>query len=173
MGTLSTKPMPPRVRFFFSRIFPLIFVIAGASVACFGIHALINAKASTGWPTANGVVVASSVEQHRSNKSGSSSSKLTYHAEILYEFSVNETTYNGNRVAFGDYGSSNPAHARRIVNAYPQGKRVAVYFMPDDPETCLLEPGIKMQSWFLAGFGLIFLIVGLFMAVVLPKAMNK
>gem|GEM_PF-6304968 len=88
MGTLSAKPMPPRVRFFFSRIFPLIFVVTGAAVAYFGIHALIYAKASTNWPTANGVVVAASVEQHRGSKSGSSSSSLTYHAEILYEFSA-------------------------------------------------------------------------------------
>jgi len=168
----SSKQMPPAVRFFFSRIFPLIFIVVGASVAFFGIRGLIRAKASMKWPTTQGKVVASSVESHHSSNSNGGSS-TTYHAEILYEFAVGDTTFNGNRVAYGDYGSSSPSHARRIVNRYPEGKSVTVHYMPGNPEECLLEPGMKMQSWFLPAFGLIFLTVGSLMAVFLPRLMRR
>ncbi|MFC1452145.1 DUF3592 domain-containing protein [Verrucomicrobiota bacterium] len=159
------------MKFFFSRIFPLIFVVVGASVAFLGIRGLIRAKASVDWPSTQGNIVESSVERHRS--SGSKGSSTTYHAEILYEFTVAGTTFNGDRVAYGDYGSSSSSHARRIVNRYPKGKSVTVHYMPGNPEQCLLEPGLKGQSWFLPGFGLIFFTVGSLMAVFLPKAIRK
>ena len=160
------------MKFFFSRIFPLIFIVVGASVAFFGFRGLIRAKASTDWPSTQGRIVESSVESHRSS-SGSNGSSTTYHAEIMYEFAVNGVTFNGDRVAYGDYGSSNPSHARSVVNRYPKNKTVTVYYMPDKPEECLLEPGVKGQSFFLPGFGLVFFIVGSFMAVSMPKAMRK
>ena len=168
----SSKQMSPGMKVFFSRIFPLIFVIVGASVAFFGIRGLIRAKASVDWPATQGKVLESSVERHRSSDSKRRSS-TTYRAEILYEFSVEGTTFNGDRVAYGDYGSSNSSHARRVVNRYPKGKSVTVHYMPGNPEECLLEPGLKGQSWFLPGFGLIFFTVGSVMAVFLPRAMRK
>lgn len=88
ISSSSSNQMSPGMRFFFSRIFPLIFVVVGASVAFFGIRGLVRAKASMDWPTTQGEVVASSVEYHRSDKGGG-----TYKAEVMYDFSVNETTF--------------------------------------------------------------------------------
>jgi len=158
--------------FFFARIFPLIFILVGAGTGFFGVRGLIRANASTNWPTAEGRVMASSVDRRRSSSSNGGSS-TTYHAEILYEYSVDDTTFDGNRVAYGDYGSSSPSHARRVVNRYPVGKTVMVHYMSDNPEESLLEPGIQLQSWFLPGFGLLFFTVGSLMAVYLPRAMGK
>ncbi len=171
ISSSSSKPMSPAMKFFFSRIFPFIFVIVGASVAFFGIRGLVRAKASMDWPGTPGKVIESSVGRRRSSGSNGGSS-TTYHAEILYEFTVESTKFNGNRVAYGDYGSSNPSHARRVVNRYPKGKNVTVHYMPGNPEECLLEPGLKGQSWFLPGVGLIFFVVGSGMAVFLPRAMR-
>jgi hypothetical protein len=91
----------------------------------------------------------------------------------MYDFVVEGTTFSGDCVAFGDYGSSNPSHARGIVNEYPQGKAVTVYYMQEDPEVSVLEPGVKGQAWFLPLFGLVFFVVGSVMAVLLPRAMRK
>jgi len=168
----STKEMSPGMKFFFTRIFPLIFISIGAGVTFFGTQSLVKAKDSLDWPSTQGKVIKSEVKSHHSSGSGSSSS-TTYHANILYEFSVEKTIFSGTRVAYGDYGSSNSSHARGIVSRYPKGKIVNVYYMAEKPEECLLEPGLKLQSWFLPGFGLIFLIVGCVMAVNLPKSMAK
>ena len=136
-----------------------MFIVAGAIVAFFGINGLVKAKASVDWPSSPGQIVSSSVESHHST-GDSGESSTTYHAEILYEFSVEETTFNGNRVAYGDYGSNSPSHARRIANRYPKGKSVTVYYMPENPEECLLEPGLKAQAWVLPSLGLIFFAAG-------------
>ena len=161
--------MSPGMRFFFSRVFPLIFVVVGAIVMLTGIRGLLKARASVNWPTAPGTVLASSVERHVT--SGSKGTRVTYHAGIRYEFRVNGATYDGTRVAYGDYGSSSTSHARRIVNRYPKGTPVTVRYMPGHPDECLLEPGLMGQSLVLPGAGLIFFVVGVLMAVYLPRSM--
>ena len=75
-----------------------------------------------------------------------SSDSSTYHAEILYSFTVDGEPRSGNRIAFGDYGSSNPSHAQEIVNRYPVGKAVRVSYLPGQPDVCLLEPGLHGQG---------------------------
>jgi len=164
------KVIPPSVRFFFFRIFPWPFIIAGAILLGFGLLGVIRARASTEWPTARGEIVSASVERHQRSGTGAGrSGGTTYHAEVLYDFSIEGTKYSGTRVAFGDYGASDAAHARNIVNRYPKGERVSVHYMPDNPEVCVLEPGTKVQTWLLAGIGLIFFCVGSGMALLLAK----
>ena len=122
-----------------------MFVVAGAIIAFIGINGLVKAKASVDWPSSPGRIVSSSVESHRST-GDSGPRRTTYHAEISYEFSIEGITFNGNRVAYGDYDSNSPSHATRIANRYPKGKSVTVYYMPENPEECLLEPGLHAQS---------------------------
>ncbi|MHC4253174.1 MAG: DUF3592 domain-containing protein [Planctomycetota bacterium] len=161
------------MKFFFSRIFPLIFIAAGAITLYFGVRGIARARASVDWPTARGRIVSSTVDRRRSSSGSRRGSSTTYHAEVLYELSVDGTAHDGSRVAYGDYGSSNPSHARRVVNRYPKGTQVAVHYMPGNPEECLLEAGMKAQSWFVPLFGLVFFAAGCMMAVFLPKAMRK
>ena len=168
MRSSSVKRMSPGMRFLFSRLFPLPFMIAGGLILYFGSRNLQRAKESSDWPTAQGVVQRSSVEYHDSDEGGG-----TYHAEVMYEFTVDGATFSGNCVAFGDYGSSNPSHARRIVNKYPKGTAVNVYYMRENPEVCVLEPGLKGQTWFLPAFGLVFFVIGSLMAIFLPMAMRE
>ncbi len=174
---ISSNQISPRMRFFFSRIFPLIFVIAGAAVLFFGIRSLRRASASTDWPTTDGVVKFSDVEYHKDSTTGSKRNRArsegTYHAEVMYEYTADGEIRSGTTVAFGDYGSSNPSHARGIVNDYPVDKKVTVYYSPDDPEVCVLEPGVTLQAWFMPAFGFVFFAAGSAMMVFLPKLMKK
>ena len=119
-----------------------------------GINGIVKAKASADWPSSPGQIVSSSVEG-RSSTGDVGRSRTTYHADIVYEFLVGGMTFNGTRVAYGDYGSSSSSHSTRIVDRYPKGKSVTVYYMPENPEECLLEPGVHAQAWILPGLGLI------------------
>jgi hypothetical protein len=166
MGQMNQ--MSSGMRFFFSRLFPLPFILAGAFTLYFGVRGLHRANESTTWPVADGTIQKSTVEYHSSSEGGG-----TYHAEVLYQFTVDGVTHSGNKVAFGDYGSSNPSHAQNIINRYPKGKDVTVHYRAGNPDTCILEPGLRGQTWFLPGFGLVFLVVGSLMAIFLPKLMKK
>ena len=164
----QTNQMSPGMRFFFSRVFPLPFMLIGALTLYFGVRGIYRANESTMWPVADGTIQNSAVEYHSSSEGGG-----TYHAEVLYQFTVDGQTRSGNKVAFGDYGSSNPSHAQSIVNRYPRGGKVKVHYLTGDPDTCILEPGLHGQAWFLPGCGLIFFVVGSLMAVFLPRLMKK
>jgi hypothetical protein len=103
----------------------------------------------------------------------SSKSKGTYHAKILYQFQVKGQTYSGDRIAFGDYDSSDPSHARQIVNRYPKGKTVKVCYRDGNPALCVLEPGMQAQAWLSPACGFAFFMFGILMVVFLPKLLRE
>jgi hypothetical protein len=145
----------------FFLIIPILFAVIGAHVAYIGVRDLIRAKASVAWPTSPGKVLSSSVVQNRDSEGDLGA----YHAEVVYEFNVNNTTFSGKRIAYGDYGSGNPSHAQEIVNRYPQDKNVPVSYMPNNPKECLLEVGVKGQAFCVPAIGLLFFTVGILLAV--------
>jgi hypothetical protein len=165
------RPTPAGLRFFFAVVFPLIFLGAGAVLLVIGARGYLRATASLDWPIAEGVVVASSVRSQTSrSKEGRTST--SHRAEVLYEFEAEGAKWSGARVSFGEYASSDPAHARGIVARYPVGERVAVRHDPDDPGLCVLEPGLGAGVWIFLGLGSVFAVVGLVAALSLPRAMR-
>lgn len=64
-----------------------------------------------------------------------------YVAEVLYEYSVHGERYSSDLVSFGEFGSHNTKNAQRIVDEYPAGKSVVVYYDPDNPDVAVLRPG--------------------------------
>jgi len=137
-------------------IFFVVFagVGIGLTIYAYGLHG--KAKASKNWPPADGTISSSSVSQHKS----SSKDSTTYHAEVYYKYSVNGTNYSNNQVTFGDYGSGSPGHAQKIVNRYPAGKTVTVYYNPATPEESVLEPGVVWFVRVMLGAGIVFALVG-------------
>jgi hypothetical protein len=132
----------------------ILFLLIGLVVAGFGVRTIIRAGQSESWPTVEGVVKVSEVDR-RHDKDGT-----TYHADVMYEYTVDGTLYSCDRVSYGDYGSSNSSHARRVCNRYPQGQTVVVYYDPGDPEEAVLEAGRTWATFAVAGFGAIFALVG-------------
>ena len=116
------------------------------------------------WPTSPGRVVSSSVV-HRGTDGD-----LTYYAEVVYEFNVNNTTFRGMRIAIGHIdninGYINPSRPQEIVNRYPQDKNVIVYYMPNNPKKCLLELGVHENALRGLRVGLFCLIISLILVVV-------
>jgi hypothetical protein len=165
----SINQSSPAMQFFFKRIFPLIFILIGASLTYSGVVEYNRSNASVEWPTTSGVIISSSVEYHKDDDD----SVGTYHAKIRYEFRVNDALFDGSRVAYGDYGSSDASHAQNIVNQYHEGKNVTVYYMPSEPNECLLEPGFKLQTLGMPIIGLFFLIAGLLVAYYLPRSTHS
>ena len=162
------KPVSPLIKFFFARIFPWPFIIVGGFILFFGVRNMIHARASTLWPTVSGVVRESSVESQFGSKGST-----TYNARVWYEYNVDQIKHSGNRIAYGDDDTSDPAHAQNIVNRYPPGMGVTVHYLSSNPDESVLEPGIKTRTWMLAVFGFVFVAWGLLMVVILPRAFRN
>jgi uncharacterized protein DUF3592 len=165
MAVPTNQPMPTWVRIFLFRALPLACWIGGALLLYFGLRNLLWARESTSWPTAKGTIVSSDVHEDREWDNNTGRERKSYGAQVHYTYVVDGKTIEGTRVAFGDYASENSEHAQGIVDRYPRGKDVTVYYQPEDPSEGLLEPGLLAQAWVLPGLGLGVLIFGGFLVL--------
>ena len=136
-----------------------LFLVVGTVFTAFGIHGLALGFESRTWPSTEARILQSVVERETS---GSGTDRITsYHAKVTYEFTVDGVTYKGDRVASTDVSRGKSAHARRIVKRYPKGSSARVYYMPDKPGKCLLEPGFRGVTFIFLSVGLCVLALGI------------
>jgi hypothetical protein len=154
-------------KFFFKRIFPLIFIIAGLAASA-GIFKVISiAQESKSWPEAEGVIRISKVQfENRAGEKG------MYSAEVMFEYQIEGKTYSNNRISSVKSSSSNPASARETVDKYPEGAKVKVFYNSGSPQTSLLEPGVSPAMWLLVLIGPLFMATGIAMLILLPKLLD-
>jgi hypothetical protein len=160
----SNQSMSPKQRFLFGRIFPLPFLLVGIFIFGLGMRDVMRANDSKSWPTTVATVQKSVVKTDVDEEGG-----FSYSALVLFDFEVNGFGYSGDQVSFGDFGSGDSERVEEIVKRYPEGTEVIVYFHPDDPDLSILESGLTARAWAIPGFGFVFLIFGVLMALVLPR----
>lgn len=182
------KPIPPVARFLFSRVFPLPIILYGAMILFSGVKGLYLANESETWPIADGTIQESTViaragmtstsdntHPMRMSHSAPSQPKTSYYPgtygpRIIYQFTIDGQTHRGNKVSFGAIpGSNDPSCANEIVHRYPKGAAVKVHYRIGDPDTCIIEPGLTLGSWFMPALGAITIMVGILMVLFVPK----
>jgi hypothetical protein len=134
-------------------------IVVGIWTVCFGCLIFHRAKESINWPTTRAEIKDSYVE----------SVKHGYASRVTYEFEVGTTTFTGKHVNFGSSSTKYSSEAQEVVNRYPKGAFVYVYYDPKNPEVCVLEPGNEEQTLYGPAYGLAFIALGIFMMVGLPK----
>jgi Protein of unknown function (DUF3592) len=90
-------------------------------------------------------------------QSSSSASAATYKTDVTYRYKVRDHDYSSERITLADF-SSTAGRAQGIVNRYPDGSSVTVYYNPVDPSDAVLERGGT------GGIGLLHLIGAVFAA---------
>ena len=91
-----------------------------------------------GWSSAMGTVLASYLERRRSGDSGS-----VNYPVVQYSYQVGGQTYQGAKIAPGmDVGGTG---AGRVVEKYPQGAQVMVFYDPNNPSDAVLEKKARAQ----------------------------
>ena len=159
------EDLSPKMKFFVSKVFPLIFILVGLTLFLIFLPGLLNANDSKSWPTTEGRIIKSEIGSTESDSKNRSRSFPIVH----YEFSVNGTSYTGNQIIFGLDQSENATRARNVTKHYPKEANVTVYYMAQKPEMCILEPGIKWQTCLLPGIGMLFIFVGGILALSIKK----
>jgi hypothetical protein len=178
-GTKRGEPMSTNLspsawtgtKFFLARVFPWPCILIGAVMLFFGVKALLYAKATSSWPTAEGTMESASVEWRKGRHGGD----RTYHVEMRYSYFIRGVMHTGGRVTVDDQESTDSAAAEEIVKRYPPRKAVTVYYSPESPSESIesvLEPGIRPSLWVLPRVGLILLAAGVLMAFFLPMVMT-
>jgi hypothetical protein len=126
----------------------------------FGISNWQRDWRSLHWPATSGVIRSATLERSRLN--GPGARQNYFRADILYDYQVAGVQYSGTRVSFGGlwriyFNRSNEWQATRILNRYPEGKKVAVFYNPNDPAVAILEPKITDRTWTATAFSVAFL----------------
>ena len=159
-------------------IFGWFCVAIGAPLLMWGAWYLIQAFASSSWPTVEGVVER---VQIRRDTSGSGSTRtVSYRYTVEYAYEVGGTAYTSDKLEMGSGNTAGrePTHGEASAAArkrFPRGKAVTVYYDPDDPGMAVLAPGARLSNWgayMPALLGLFFALVGgwmLYLAKSMPQ----
>ena len=136
-------------------------VYGGIFFITFGFLALIlffislkNSKPTKTWPNINGKVLESEVEKSRGGGNAS--------ARILYEYTVDGKKYTSERIRAFGISKFHFAESPTLVEEFPAGKEVSVFYNPKDPSSAVLLHGPPKNIYvFIIGIIVVFLL-GLF-----------
>lgn len=141
-------------RFFRRYVIWLGVSLFGAGLTMVGLRNVFYTHVSSNWPTAIGIIIKSEVE-YDSDRSGT-----VAFARVTYTYSVADTDYTGQGINF-DKTSMSSARANEVVKQYPVSRQVMVYYKPENPKICLLEPGLHWRTWVSPGLGFVVLSIGI------------
>jgi hypothetical protein len=147
----------------------LAMFAAGIFFILWGGYEIMAGYASKKWPSAEGKITSSYVQkQVRSIED--SSKKPTYYPKVRYQYSVGGKSYTGDRINFsGGEGGEKKSKSQAVVDRYPSGQKVIVYYDPKHPDKAVLERGIIWKTFMPFIAGLAFLAV----AMVCLKAFQR
>lgn len=118
------------------------------------------AKQSMSWPTVQGEIKNSYLDTRESGTGRKK--KITYRANISYEYTVSGKTYRNGDIYIGSssvFGSK--SGAKNTLSRYPVGQKVKVYHSKTSPAKAALQPGAKPAHYVWIGSTAIFAVLGL------------
>ncbi len=143
----------------FKNAFELLPIAGGLFFVILGIAWIFWGKASTSWPTTEGIILESRVIESTTvstTRRGHITSSITYTPHVVYRYRVAGKSYKSDRICFGALDESTWS----IVNRYPVGKKVKVHYNPKDPGDSVLEPGSMLSgNLIFIGMGLVTVLI--------------
>ncbi len=87
---------------------------------------------SKSWPSVQGTIIKSEVLRFDNRSSA-------YSFMVTYQYELNGKEYQNNRVAL--WTISSEEHCNRLLEQFPQGKSVPIYYPPNEPSKPILVTG--------------------------------
>jgi len=112
------------------------------------------------WQEVEAKVIAAEVE--RIVRRDEESRTVTFLPRVSYAYTVDEQEFQGDQIGFGKFEFSAAKKAKAIVENYPLGENVKVFYNPLDPQEAVLERTIFRPFSYMIS-GIIFILVMLAM----------
>jgi hypothetical protein len=138
-------------------IIGFLLLLAGPFFVWHGASDIITALSAKTWPTTQGFVESSDVTSKRGSKG-----RITYTPVVVYSYEIAGVKHTGDRVDYGDRGSSSMEKAISVVAKYPKGAQVSVHYKKKNPTDSVLEVGTTSDNWLVLGLGIVFTVIGIF-----------
>jgi len=128
----------------------LAFLSLGIYVSIIGFDIVSEGRASMEWPQTKGIIESSKIVRMDDKH-------IKYQIEMNYRYEVKGESYKNGRISLNSYPTRSARTNADIVNPYPVGKEVTVYYNPENPVISVLRPGISSITFIpvVIGFGLI------------------
>jgi hypothetical protein len=144
-------------------VFGLISLSCGVLILWAAWRTVQAVKASKSWPSVPGRIIGASCREDVTGGTTSDSADsetIWYTPFVQYEYQVGNQTYRGNRIAFSEERKGSLKVASKVLEAFPVGNPVTVFYDPAKPRDAVLqrrEPGHRI---FLAIMGLALVALG-------------
>ena len=166
------KPTREKTRFYIKRpprYMGLIGILAGLSFFFFLTGELRSIWECRNWPTVPGIIMSSKVvttdrlETNTLPGRKGMVSRFVHLPTIAYNYTVEGRKYRSNKVFLWMDAEDfhKPENAREIVDRYPVGKEVTVYYKPGNIGEAILETKIRFTHIVFPGIGILFILLGL------------
>ncbi len=158
-------------RFLGSKLLPGILILLGGLAMWAAIGNVLDGWSSDDWPYVEGVITASEVSSSSQSMGSSTRSRTStsYFPSVEYQYTVNGAPQEGYEIVFGGYSFSSRQEAGAILQKYPLGQKVRVYYKPRKYHRSVLEPGLHGLPYILLFGGTIFVGAGFLMIKLFPK----
>lgn len=136
-------------------LIPVLLVGLGLYLSWLGGMQLARAFESANWSTTQGVVTVSEfTERDLNERKPTLDEAMRYFVEFEYEYTTGGEQYTSDCISIGQTGVRSRAAGERLIEPYPVGKTVTVYFDPDRPDVACLVKGATDSAYYLLLGGL-------------------
>lgn len=141
-------------------ILTLAVFAAGIFLLAWGGYEIKRAYESRGWPNTQGSIISSHIDK-QSRRDSNHRTRTYYYPKVQYQYQVEGKHYTCNRIEFGGESGGKRSRAKKVVDSYPSGKKVKVYYHPQDPQVAVLKAGFSWGALLVFIAGLVFLGAGI------------
>jgi len=140
----------------------LIMLIIGLALSLIGFSKFIKATDTKEWPVTKGIITRSEV-----------AGIMKYYPSITYSYIIDSVTFNSTSISNMNFNTKNRRVAEEFINKYPLGSEIMVHYNRSNPSEALLEPGINSGNILLLCFGILLLLVPIFLVTFLKMDLKK
>ena len=153
-------------------ILTLAMFAAGIFLMAWGVYEIKGSNESRNWPSTQGTISSSYIRE-QTRRDSKRHTSITYFPRVLYQYKVDGRHYTSHRIEFGGESGGMKRMAKKVVDRYPSGKKVTVYYNPQDPKYGVLEAGFTWSSLIVFLAGIVFFGVGVLFFKVYRKQRRK
>ena len=141
-----------------------VAILGGLGLVCGGAWFAAAALGSTAWPQTEGEVIATRVVE-RARVSPEVDISNEFEPVISYSYRVDGESYTGDRIDLSlSLSFSTPGEAQAVLDRYPIGSRVQVYYEPGNPDNAALETGMALSTFIPFCSGIFIFLGGAYLA---------
>jgi hypothetical protein len=145
--------------------FPMMIGAIGLILIAVSAISLVKAQATKNWPSVAGKVIRAQivpVEKIREKKQ----KLVLFRPEVVYSYTVDGKEFVTDTIRADLSAQAQTAEAELLLEKYPAGQSVAVFYNPANPAEAVLEPGRNPQTQSLLICGIALVVVSTIMLVV-------